>query len=257
MYHDGAGCKISSCACKKKGKEFRGEGKAPWDDILTSSSHSIRTVSKMAIGFGIVLAVLCILSISLTCYGIVSDIPDDSLFIFEIQLLTFFVYLILFIITLCWYYHATKNIRSFGANEVTSPIMAVIWWFIPIFNIWKPYTIAKQISKSSNPEIKLTLGTEWKSNSSSRLIKPWWVFGSIFVGLMIYLPISGFLISSYDEDLEQFPKQNSDELPMKSEHTVVSRIGVTILAMFLLTSTVFFILMIKQISTWQEIKSHT
>jgi hypothetical protein len=26
MYHDGADCKVSSCDCRKKGKEFRGEG---------------------------------------------------------------------------------------------------------------------------------------------------------------------------------------------------------------------------------------
>ncbi|MDW0119501.1 MAG: hypothetical protein QOK64_03135 [Nitrososphaeraceae archaeon] len=46
MYHDGAGCKVSSCDCKKKGKEFRGEGNAPYD-IIISPSSSLASCTSM------------------------------------------------------------------------------------------------------------------------------------------------------------------------------------------------------------------
>jgi hypothetical protein len=51
------------------------------------------------------------------------------------------------------------------------------------------YKVAQQIWKSSNPDIKLTNGTEWKNTSSSKIIKLWWfltlasIFGSIVTGV--------------------------------------------------------------------------
>jgi hypothetical protein len=36
-------------------------------------------------------------------------------------------------LSLDWYYQATKNIQSFGTKKITSPGMAVIWWFVPVY----------------------------------------------------------------------------------------------------------------------------
>jgi Domain of unknown function (DUF4328) len=64
------------------------------------------------------------------------------------------------IISLCWFYRADKNIHAFGAKEVSSPKMAVMWFFVPILQLWKPHKVAQQIWKVSNPEISISDGTE-------------------------------------------------------------------------------------------------
>lgn len=80
--------------------------------------------------------------------------------------------------------------------------MAVIWWFIPIAVLWKPYQVTQQIWKASNPEIKLVNGTEWKNTPNSKLVKIWWfltlasIFGSIAISLG-----SGVLLYNSNQDL--------------------------------------------------------
>lgn len=81
---------------------------------------------------------------------------------------------LVFIVALVWYYRATKNIHSFGAKMVTSTAMAVIWWFIPIFFLWKPYHVTQHIWEASNPEVHLIEGFEWKKSPSSISLKQWW-----------------------------------------------------------------------------------
>lgn len=85
------------------------------------------------------------------------------------------ILVIVVIITVLWYYWTNKNIHSFGAKEVASPIMAAIWWFIPIANLWKPYYVTQQMWKASNPEINLIDCTEWRNVSGSDVITIWWI----------------------------------------------------------------------------------
>ena len=68
-----------------------------------------------------------------------------------ISLLNLVTVIVIGIITLIWFYRASKNIHDFGAKNVSSPRMAVIWWFIPITNLWKPYQVAQQLWKASDP----------------------------------------------------------------------------------------------------------
>ncbi|HJU79853.1 MAG TPA: DUF4328 domain-containing protein, partial [Nitrososphaeraceae archaeon] len=76
-------------------------------------------------------------------------------------------------LSLYWYYQATENIQSFGAKEITSPVKAVIWWFVPVYFFWKPYIITQQLWKVSNPKTNLIVGTEWKNSPNSKIIKVW------------------------------------------------------------------------------------
>lgn len=55
--------------------------------------------------------------------------------------------------------------------------MSVIWWFIPIAFLWKPYSVAQQIWKASKPGIKLTEDTEWRKVPGSNIVKIWWILG--------------------------------------------------------------------------------
>jgi hypothetical protein len=157
--------------------------------------------------------------------------------------------ILLTITLLFWYYRATKNIHSFGAKEVTSPRMAVIWLFVPIAFLWKPYHVAQQIWKASNPEIKLANGSEWKNVPGSKIIKLWWflylvsIFGSIVAGVGSGI---GF-VALYNADPELFGESTQGTL-------IQSIISIPFLLLDII-STYYFIRVVTQISKWQYQKS--
>jgi len=149
------------------------------------------------------------------------------------------------VITLIWFYRANKNIRAFGAKDVFSPRMAVIWWFIPIIHLWKPYEIAQQMWKASNPQIVLSNGTEWKKSLSSNTIKIWWLLAilSIFVSIFIqfFTPTGS--------------AQFLFEPTYKTEPTIFNeQFQIIVSAILEIISSIFFIRMLKQVSARQEIK---
>ena len=111
------------------------------------------------------------------------------------------------------------------------------------------YKVAQQIWKSSNPDIKLTNGTEWKNTSSSKIIKLWWfltlasIFGSIVTGVGSGI---GF-ITLYNADPELFGE---------STHARVFQSILSIPFLILeIISIYYFIRVVTQISKWQYQKS--
>lgn len=85
--------------------------------------------------------------------------------------------------------------------------MAVVWWFIPILDLWKPHSVAQQIWKASNPQIILSNGIEWKNSPRSNVIILWWV---LFL-LSIFIGIPGEFITPPESDNCQtiIPTQNN------------------------------------------------
>ena len=124
-------------------------------------------------------------------------------------------------------------------NMLIPPGMAVVWWFIPIMNLWKPHEVAQQIWRASNPETKLTEGTEWRKVPSSNFVTIWWVLGlvSIFAAIVI--------------DVVFDPEQAQDPLSMSLYQNIVTIPAVVIS----IISIIYFIRMIRQISAWQDRKS--
>ena len=150
------------------------------------------------------------------------------------------------IVTLYWFYRANKNIHAFGAKEVSSSIMAVVWWFIPILDLWKPHSVAQQIWKASNPQIILLNGIEWKNSPRSNVMILWWV---LFL-LSIFIGIPGeFITPPESEQLSYNNTYTEQSMPI---YLGLLNILSTIPA---IVSTFFFIRIIRQISAWQEIKS--
>jgi hypothetical protein len=150
------------------------------------------------------------------------------------------------IVTLYWFYRANKNIHAFGTKEVSSPIMAVVWWFIPILDLWKPHSVAQQIWKASNPQIILSNSIEWKNSPRSNIIIFWWV---LFL-LSIFIGIPGeFITPPESEELSYNNIYTEQSMPI---YEGLLNILSTIPA---IVSTFFFIGIIRQISAWQEIKS--
>jgi uncharacterized protein DUF4328 len=142
-----------------------------------------------------------------------------------------------FIICLYWFYRATKNVHRFGAKGTFSPRMAVIWWFVPILNLWKPYQVVQQIWKASNPQTVLSNGTEWKNLASSNVVKLWWILWISFAFTRI---VNGLIPEIARLQLEP------SYLPILISIIITS-----------VSSTYFFIRLIRRISVWQKIKSHT
>ena len=132
--------------------------------------------------------------------------------------------------------------------------MAVIWYFVPILNLWKPYKVAQQIWKSSNPQIKLTNGNEWKNSRSSSSIKIWWTLwiSTIFIKILSVV----LLVYVFTLLLHGLSGDVSDIMAL-SFYDVFRFISSFVLDLAIITyilSGFFFILMIRRISIWQEIK---
>ncbi len=76
--------------------------------------------------------------------------PLDFLWLFW-----FFNFLITAILFLMWIYRSNKNLTALGAGETDfSPRSSVLWWFVPIMNIYKP---KKLLKKSGNGAWEWTL----------------------------------------------------------------------------------------------------
>jgi hypothetical protein len=249
MYHDEAGCKVSSCDCIKKGKEFRGEENASWDALY--SPHSFRSLGKVTdwlVRFNIALIIITVISSAATIYLTFSTEYVQILPVFSvIGAFSGIISFLEFITSLFWYYRATKNIHSFGAKTVTSPIMAVIWWFIPIFFFWKPYNITQQIWKASNPEVMLTEGIEWKRCQSSKMIKQWWTLYLVSIAGAVIVAFIGYTSFSTEYNMQ------AGELGQPLGSTL-DLIGIPFQAIGII-SIILFIRIIKQISAWQYRKS--
>lgn len=126
-----------------------------------------------------------------------------------------------------------------------SPIMAVIWWFIPILNLWKPYTIARDIWKASASYAGIHNCIEWKELPSSNTIKLWWILGLLSVLLtVVNVAYTNFNYS----DREPV----GQDLVWLNKVTYYSNFIVISINILSITSTLFFIRMIKRVSMWQE-----
>ncbi|HKQ21298.1 MAG TPA: DUF4328 domain-containing protein, partial [Nitrososphaeraceae archaeon] len=147
--------------------------------MSSTSFRSIRRVTRWLVRFTVASIILEIVLIADTAYV---ALTGESLRLLESTArlsdnLTSILFAVIGIITVFWYYWASKNIQSFGAKGVTSPIMAAIWWIVPIYFFWKPYDVTQEMWKVSNPEIKLTEGIEWRKTPDSDIITIWWILG--------------------------------------------------------------------------------
>jgi hypothetical protein len=221
--------------------------------IDLTSYRSIGNLTDWLVRFSIVMIILTVVAFAATSYQtlLVEYNPQFDKVYDITGIFILIVSILLNISLLFWYYRATKNIHSFGAKEVTSPRMAVVWWLIPIAFLWKPYRVAQQIWKSSNPDIKLTNGTEWKNTSSSKIIKLWWfltlasIFGSIVTGVGSGI---GF-ITLYNVDPELFGESTQARL-------FQSILSIPFLILEII-SIYYFVRVVTQISKWQYQKSLT
>ena len=87
--------------------------------------------------------------------------------------------LALFVVTafffLLWIHRAHKNLKALGAHGLKySPGWAVGGFFVPIFNLVRPYQVVKEIWKASDPNIDDDYDISWQYAPASSAIGWWW-----------------------------------------------------------------------------------
>lgn len=221
------------------------------------SFRSISRLSKWLVSWSIAAIIIAVIYLTLQSYEILQymfyNSIDTTTFVIDsiVASISAVISFIATIITLIWFYKANRNIHAFGAKEISSSSMAVIWWFVPILQLWKPYTVAQQIWKASNPQLNISNGTEWKKSVGSRIIKLWWILGLLYILVAVIGVIFTMMAVGLDNYLN--PEQ-ATEFTMELDMFYSNFIGIALNVLAIL-STLFFIRMIKHISAWQEIKS--
>lgn len=75
-----------------------------------------------------------------------------------------------------WMHRAHRNLPALGAEGLEyTPGWAVGAWFVPFLNLWRPYQIAAEIWKASDPNVDSAAGSRrWKQSATSPLLGLWW-----------------------------------------------------------------------------------
>ncbi|HJL04400.1 MAG TPA: DUF4328 domain-containing protein [Polyangiaceae bacterium LLY-WYZ-15_(1-7)] len=57
------------------------------------------------------------------------------------------------VLFLTWFYRAHAAVRALpGATLRTSPGMSVLWWFVPLANLWVPLSMTKALWQNAEPD---------------------------------------------------------------------------------------------------------
>lgn len=152
--------------------------------------------------------------------------------------------------TLLWFHRANNNIHAFGAKEVSSPTMAVLWFFVPILNLWKPYVVAQQIWKASNPQTVMIKGTEWKDSPASSKIKLLWILTLVY----IFLAVIGNYYTTYGNVWDDYLTKEQTVTNFSALYRTLFYANLfNIMGMIMgIYSQILSFQIVKQISIWQE-----
>jgi hypothetical protein len=105
--------------------------------------------------------------------------------------------LIALIVLFClWIPRANRNARALGATGMRfTPRWCVIWYVIPIMNLFRPYQAMKEIWKASVPNE----ATPWQNREASGILPLWWTLwlASGFAGRLAWK------LSTRAEDLDE------------------------------------------------------
>jgi hypothetical protein len=104
-----------------------------------------------------------------------------------VSILSFVVAIAALVAFLLWFYRANRNLRVLGGTDLRfTPGWAVVWWFIPIANIWMPYRATVEIAKASDPSVGVTNRQSREQLPRPKLLLVWWLY-SLLSGLAYIL----------------------------------------------------------------------
>lgn len=92
-----------------------------------------------------------------------------------------------------WLYVANANARAMGATDMMGgPVMALVWYFIPLANLGMPYVIMRDVWRGSERPRDL------QGADSPGLVMLWWACWIIFY---LGLSFAGNVVAREDPDL--------------------------------------------------------
>lgn len=91
---------------------------------------------------------------------------------------------------LIWVVRKHCNARGLEASGLHyGPIMSFVWFLIPIFQLFKPYSVVKEIWRASNPESSILDREDWMRSREVPHLVGWWWFITIMVGFVPTLEV--------------------------------------------------------------------
>jgi hypothetical protein len=76
---------------------------------------------------------------------------------------------------LMWFHRSHRNLPSLGATGLRfTPGWAVGWWFIPVFSLFRPYQVMKEIWRGSDPATRPGLEEPPWPPPSTAMVGWWW-----------------------------------------------------------------------------------
>jgi hypothetical protein len=74
-----------------------------------------------------------------------------------------------------WIYRAHANLGPLGARWLRfSPGWAVGWFFVPVFLLWRPYQVMREIWQASDPAGAPGEDWRWREGRTAPLVGWWW-----------------------------------------------------------------------------------
>ena len=99
-----------------------------------------------------------------------------------------------YFLLIIWMRRRYVNIIAFGtAGREYSTRWAWLGFVIPILNAWRPYQVAQEIWKASDPDVNSSIVRDWKKQTTFNIVSIWWL-GFFFVGVL------DRLLSNFDHD---------------------------------------------------------
>ncbi len=100
-------------------------------------------------------------------------------------------YLLGAILTLIWYYWSTRNLHAMNLKVGSSPLWAVLWFFIPFLSLWKPYGVTADLwAASTQPDT-------WRKTREPIFLRWWW---GLFLAGSILSSIANVLLQRASPD---------------------------------------------------------
>lgn len=146
-----------------------------------ASGHSQAQRAILLLRFGIALAIFAIASglLDLQLLGRyaagqpVSQAEWDgvNLRIGALSFSQFAVQVLTAVFFLIWFYRAYRNLPALGARGLGwTPARAVITFFVPFVNLYRPFQAMREIWRASDPAVD-----DWHRARSSPLLPLWWL----------------------------------------------------------------------------------
>jgi hypothetical protein len=86
---------------------------------------------------------------------------------------------------LMWFHRVRANLPALGITDARwSPRWAVGWWFVPVMSLFRPYQVAAEIWRASDPA---ATAFDWRERPLAPLLGWWW---GLFIASTIAAQIS-------------------------------------------------------------------